>query len=299
MDARRITVFDTTLRDGEQSVGIALRPGEKVRIAQELEQLGVDVIEAGFPAASEGDFEAVRAIATRVRGPVIAAMARANRRDVDDAALALQPARRSRIHIVLGASRIHMERKLEMSRTEVLERAGGMVEYARQRFDEVEFCCEDASRSEPAFLAELCAVAVAAGANVINLPDTVGCALPAEYGSLFTELRRLCPALQTVAVSAHCHNDLGLAVANTLAAIAAGADQIECTINGVGERAGNAALEEVLAALDVHSDHFSAVTGVDLGRLPTVSKLVAELTGYPMALHKPVVGANVRPHGAI
>jgi 2-isopropylmalate synthase len=187
-----------------------------------------------------------------------------------------------------------MERKLEMSHEEVLERAQWAVEHARDHFDEVEFCCEDASRSEPSFLAELCSAAVDAGARVINLPDTVGCAVPAEYARMFREVRRLCPALDTVAVSAHCHDDLGLAVANTLAAVDAGADQIECTVNGLGERAGNAALEEVVTALRAHRGHFSVDTGIDESELDAISNLVAELTGYPVTPHKSVVGTNAR-----
>jgi 2-isopropylmalate synthase len=294
MVSRRITVFDTTLRDGEQSVGIALTPLQKVRIAVELERLGVDVVEAGFPAASEGDFAAVQEIAREVRTPVIAAMARASTGDIEAAARALAGARRSRIHIVLGSSRIHMERKLELTPDQVLERAAATVAYARERFDEVEFCCEDASRSEHAFVAQVCQVAVEAGADVLNLPDTVGCATPADYARLFVEVRARCPAAARVTLSAHCHDDLGLAVANTLAAIEAGADQVECTVNGLGERAGNAALEEVVAALSAHAAHFDAVTGVDATRVQAVSALVAELTHYPLAPHKAVVGTQTR-----
>ena len=297
MDARRIAVFDTTLRDGEQSVGIALTPYEKVLIAHELEQLGVDVIEAGFPAASDGDAAAVREIGAAVQGPVIAAMARASAGDIDAAAEALAGARRSRIHIVLGSSTIHMERKLELTPEQVLERAAWSVAYARERFDEVEFCCEDASRSEPAFLAELSSVAVGAGAIVINLPDTVGCAAPGEYGELIREVRRLCPALTGISLSAHCHDDLGLGVANTLAAIEAGVDQVECTLNGLGERAGNAALEEVIAALEAHPAHFGVETRIDRSRLAGASRLVAELTGYELAPHKAVVGTQSQAGG--
>jgi 2-isopropylmalate synthase len=295
MEPRRITVFDTTLRDGEQSVGIALTPQAKLEIARRLERLGVDVIEAGFPAASDGDFEAVREIAAAVRGPVIAAMARANERDIDRAALALEGARRSRIHIVLGSSRIHLERKLDLTPAQAVELAGWAVAHARDKFDEVEFCCEDASRSEPTLLAELCNAAIDAGAVVINLPDTVGYAVPAEYGGMFHDVARLCPALESVTVSAHCHDDLGLAVANTLAAIGAGAGQIECTINGLGERAGNVALEEVLAALDMHGGRLGVTTGIDRTELAETSRIVAELTGYPLSPHKPVVGSNVTP----
>jgi 2-isopropylmalate synthase len=295
MEPRRIIVFDTTLRDGEQSVGIALTPEAKLVVARQLERLGVDVIEAGFPAASEGDFAAVREIAAAVRGPVVAAMARATEHDIDRAALALAAARRSRVHIVLGSSRIHLERKLGLTPAQAVERAAWTVAYARDRFDEVEFCCEDASRSEPAFLAELCTAAIGAGADVINLPDTVGYAVPAEYAGMFLDVARLCPELGRVTLSAHCHDDLGLAVANTLAAIGAGAGQVECTVNGLGERAGNAALEEVLAALETHGDEFAVTTGIDRNELEATSRLVASVTGYPLPPHKPVVGANAAP----
>jgi 2-isopropylmalate synthase len=291
---RRITVFDTTLRDGEQSIGLAFAPAEKVAIAQSLERLGVDVIEAGFPVASEGELAGVRAVAEAVRGPVVAAMARPAQVDLDAAAAALEPAARSRVHIVLASSDLHLERKLQLSRAEVVELARWSVDYARARFDEVEFCCEDASRSDPAFLAELCGAAVEAGASVINLPDTVGFAVPEQYGALIRDVQERCPALGSVTVAVHCHDDLGLATANTLAGLAAGARQVECTMNGLGERAGNAALEEVVAALVAHRDELGVETGIDPGRLTATSRLVAELSGYPLSPHKPVVGSNVR-----
>jgi 2-isopropylmalate synthase len=278
---RTITVFDTTLRDGEQSVGVAFTPGQKVEIALELERLGVDVVEAGFPVASPGEVEGVRAVAEAVRGPVVAAMARAHEVDVEAAAAALAPARRSRLHVVLGTSPIHRELKLGLTRDEVVERAVSVVRLARPLFDEVEFCCEDASRTEPEFLAEVCAAAVEAGADVLNLPDTVGYAVPAEYAALFGRL-----ATASVPLSAHCHDDLGLAAANTLAAVDAGASQVECTVNGLGERAGNAALEEVASALARQGYR----TAVRLERLPAVSRLVSRLSGYPVAPHKAVVG---------
>ena len=281
---RTITVFDTTLRDGEQSVGIAFRPDEKVEIALALERLGVGVIEAGFPAASPGERDGVRGVAEAVRRLVVAAMARASEGDIDAAAEALAPARRSRLHVVLATSPIHRERKLRLTRPEVVELAVRSVRHARPLFDEVEFCCEDGSRTEPDFLAEVAAAAVDAGADVINLPDTVGFAVPAEYAALFERLRGVAP------LSAHCHDDLGLATANTLAAVDAGAAQVECTVNGIGERAGNAALEEVAAALELAG----LGTGIDLKLLPEVSALVSRLSGYPVAPHKAVVGANVR-----
>ena len=287
---RTITVFDTTLRDGEQSVGVAFTPGQKIEIALELERLGVDVVEAGFPVASPGEAEGVRAVAEAVRRPVVAAMARAHEVDVEAAAAALSPARRSRLHVVLGTSPIHRELKLGLTRDEVVERAASVVQLARPLFDEVEFCCEDASRTEPEFLAEVCAAAVEAGADVLNLPDTVGYAVPDEYANLFAGL-----ATAAVPLSAHCHDDLGLAVANTLAAVDAGAGQAECTVNGLGERAGNAALEEVVTVLAQQGYR----TSVDLEGLPALSQLVSRVSGYPVAAHKAVVGRQVRKDSAV
>ena len=283
MEPRRsIDVFDTTLRDGEQAVGVVFSPDEKVEIALALERLGVAVIEAGFPAASPGELAGVRSVAESISGPVVAAMARANERDIEVAAEALAPARRSRVHIVLATSRIHLLRKLRLTRAQLLELVERSIARARPFFDEVEFCCEDASRTEPAFLARVCAAALDAGADVLNIPDTVGYAVPEEYARLFRTL-----ALPAT-MSAHCHDDLGLAVANTLAAVAAGATQVEGTINGIGERAGNAALEEVASALELQGYR----TGIDLERLRDVSRLVARLTGYPLSPHKAIVGAN-------
>jgi 2-isopropylmalate synthase len=278
---RTITVFDTTLRDGEQSVGVAFTPGQKVEIALELERVGVDVVEAGFPVASPGEADGVRAVAEAARRPVVAAMARAHEVDVEAAAAALAAARRSRLHVVLGTSPIHRKLKLGLTRDQVVERAVSVVRLARPLFDEVEFCCEDASRTEPDFLAEVCAAALEAGADVLNLPDTVGYAVPDEYAALFTGL-----ATAAVPLSAHCHDDLGLAVANTLAAVDAGASQVECTVNGLGERAGNAALEEVVTALARQGHR----TTVHLERLRAVSQLVSRLSSYPVAPHKAVVG---------
>jgi 2-isopropylmalate synthase len=286
---RRITVFDTTLRDGEQSVGVALTPDEKVAVGLQLERLGVDVLEAGFPAASDGEMAGVRAVAEAVRGPVVAAMTRANTGDIDAAARALEPARRSRVHIVLATSPIHLERKLRLTEAEVVALAVRTVAYARERFDEVEFCCEDASRTPLSFLVQICSAVVEAGADVVNLPDTVGYAVPEEYADIFVEVGAACPM---ATLSAHCHNDLGLGVANTLAAVAAGASQVECTVNGLGERAGNVALEEVVAALAHHRDSVGVVTGVDPAQLRATSQLVSELTGYPLSPQKPVVGTG-------
>jgi len=296
--SRRIQIFDTTLRDGEQSPGIALQPDEKATIAQQLERLGVDVIEAGFPGASPGDFEGVRAVATAVQRPTVAALARTVQADLDAAAEALAAARRSRIHVFIATSPIHMERKLGLEPAEVVAQTRWAVGYAAERADEVEFSAEDATRSDPEFVARVCRVAIEAGATVINLPDTVGYELPHQYGTFLAEVRRRCPEIRGVTLSAHCHDDLGLAVANSLAAIHAGADQVECTVNGLGERAGNASLEEIVMALKVRSDHFQVETGIDTEQISESSRLVSELTGYVVQPNKAVVGANAFAHEA-
>jgi 2-isopropylmalate synthase len=297
--SRRITIFDTTLRDGEQSPGIALSPDEKVMIALALERLGVDVVEAGFPVSSPGDFEGVRAVGSALTSATVAAFARCRAEDLDAAVEALAEARvRTRLHVVLGTSPIHMERKLGLEPPEVLERARFAVSYVAGRVDEVQFCCEDATRSDPAFVAEVCRVAIAAGATIVNLPDTVGYAVPHVHARFLHEVRALCPELAEVTLSVHCHDDLGLAVANTLAGVSAGATQVECTINGIGERAGNAALEEVVMALRVRCDAFDCETGVDVGEISRVSQLVSRLTGYGVQRNKAIVGANAFAHEA-
>jgi len=296
--SRRIHIFDTTLRDGEQSPGIALQPDEKATIAEQLERLGVDVIEAGFPGASPGDYEGVRAVAVAVQRPTVAALARTVQADLDAAAEALAGARRSRIHVFLATSPIHMEHKLGLEPAEVVAQARWAVGYAAERADEVEFSAEDATRSDPEFVARVCRVAIGAGATVINLPDTVGYELPHQYATFLADVRRRCPELRRVTLSAHCHDDLGLAVANSLAAIHAGADQVECTVNGLGERAGNASLEEIVMALKVRADHFEVETGVDTEQIAESSRLVSELTGYVVQPNKAVVGANAFAHEA-
>jgi 2-isopropylmalate synthase len=292
---RRIQVFDTTLRDGEQSPGIALQPHEKAEIAAQLERLGVDVVEAGFPAASPGDFEGVRAVALALTRATVAAFARARREDVEAAAEALGEARRSRLHVVIATSALHMEKKLGLTPEEVVERARDTVAHAATLVDEVEFCCEDATRSDPAFVAKVCRAAIRAGATTVNLPDTVGCTLPGDYAKFVAGMRRRLPR---VTLSVHCHNDLGLAVANTLAGVHAGAGQVECTVNGIGERAGNAALEEVVMALTLHRAQFGVVTGIDTTELTRASRLVAGLTGYDVQRNKAIVGANAFAHEA-
>jgi 2-isopropylmalate synthase len=295
---RRIQIFDTTLRDGEQSPGIALQPHEKAEIAEQLERLGVDVIEAGFAGASPGDFEGVRAVASTVKAPTVASLVRAHQEDIDAAAEALGAARRSRVHIVLATSALHMEKKLCLEPREVVERARWAVEYAAARVDEVEFSCEDATRSDPAFVASVCRVVIQAGATIINLPDTVGYALPAEYAGFVANVRRRCRGVRGVVLSVHCHNDLGLAVANSLAGIQAGATQVESTVNGIGERAGNASLEEIVMALEVRSAHFKVETGIDTTQITAASRLVSDLTGYVVQPNKAVVGANAFAHEA-
>jgi 2-isopropylmalate synthase len=295
---RRIKIFDTTLRDGEQSPGIALRPDEKAEIARALEQLGVDVIEAGFAVSSPGDHAGVAAVAAAVSNTTVASLCRTTQGDIDASVDALRGAQRTRLHVFIATSPLHMERKLGLLPEQVLEEVERAVSYARERADEVEFSAEDATRSEPAFLAEVCRIAIAAGADVINLPDTVGYMLPEELARMLGEVRSLCPELERVELSVHCHDDLGLAVANSLAGVAAGATQVECTINGLGERAGNAALEEVVVALRVRSESFAVESGIDVRHLAATSRLVSELTGYVVQPNKAIVGANAFAHEA-
>jgi 2-isopropylmalate synthase len=295
---RRIKIFDTTLRDGEQSPGIALSPRDKAELAVTLERLGVDVIEAGFAASSPGDFAGVVAVAGAVDRVTVASLARTTADDIDAAAAALAAGSRRRIHVFIATSALHMERKLALTPDEVLERVRWSVAYAAELADEVEFSAEDATRSDRVFLAEVCSAAVAAGATIVNLPDTVGYSSPVEYAGLFQELVERCPELTRVELSVHCHNDLGLAVANSLAGVGAGATQVECTVNGIGERAGNASLEEIAMAIRVRADAFEAETAIDPAVIRDASALVCELTGYPVALNKPIVGANAFAHEA-
>ena len=298
MSRRKIHIFDTTLRDGEQSPGIALQPHEKAEIAAQLERLGVDVIKAGFAGASPGDFEGVRAVAAAVSGPTVASLARTRQEDLDAAAEALAGAKRSRIHVFLATSPIHMEKKLGLEPQEVVSLAAWSVAYAASRADEVEFSCEDATRSDPEFVARVCRVAIEAGATTINLPDTVGYAMPTDYAAFLADVRRRCPEIRGVTLSIHCHNDLGLAVANSLAGIQVGAGQVECTVNGIGERAGNASLEEIVVALRVRADRFDADTSIKTAEITRTSRLVSERTGYVVQPNKAVVGANAFAHEA-
>ncbi|MCI0424504.1 MAG: 2-isopropylmalate synthase [Actinobacteria bacterium] len=295
-ERERVQIFDTTLRDGEQAPGIALDPDKKVEIAHQLARLGVDVIEAGFPVSSPGDFEAVRRIAAEVHGPVIAALARAEEDDIDRAWQALAPAERSRIHIFLATSPIHMEHKLRMSPEEVLTAVKRSVGRAAE-YTAVEYSPEDATRSDPDFVVAACRAAVDVGATTINIPDTVGYATPFEYAKLIervvTEVKE---GREDVVISTHCHNDLGLAVANSLAAVHAGARQVEGAINGIGERAGNTSTEEIIMALKVRSDVFGVELGVTTEEIYESSRLVSERTGYPVQFNKAVVGRNAFAH---
>src|SRR6201993_2536869 len=296
MDSVRI--FDTTLRDGEQSPGFSMNTAEKIRMARQLAKLGVDVIEAGFPISSRGDLDAVKLVAEEVRDVPIAALARARKDDVAAAIEALEPAAAPRLHIFLATSDLHLRVKLNMSREQALEAISSMIRFGRQHVAEVEFSAEDAGRTDIQFLCEVCQVAVDAGATVLNLPDTVGYAVPEEYGAMFRQVREYLGDPQGVTLSAHCHDDLGMAVANSLAAVRAGVRQIECTINGIGERAGNAALEEVVVALAVRKESFGVTTGIRLDQLFPASRLLTEITGAQVAPNKAVVGANAFAHEA-
>jgi 2-isopropylmalate synthase len=296
--AEHVAIFDTTLRDGEQSPGFSLWPQEKLELARQLARLGVDVIEAGFPVSSPGEFEGVRQIAAEVRGPVICALARAHPQDIEAAAEAVRPAERARVHTFIATSPIHMARKLRMSPDQVLEAAQAAVALARRLAPEVEFSAEDATRSEVEFLCRVFEAAIRAGATIINIPDTVGYALPDEYGALVRTLRERVPGMDRVTVSVHCHNDLGLATANTLAGLRAGARQVEGTINGIGERAGNAALEEVIMALHTRGELLGLRTGVDTTQIYPTSRLLCALTGVEVQPNKAIVGANAFAHEA-
>lgn len=294
----RVSFFDTTLRDGEQSPGCSMTQHEKLQMAHSLADLGVDVLEAGFAISSDGDFASIDAVAQDVRGPVIASLSRAKKEDIERAAQALKKARRSRIHIFLASSDIHLEYKLRISREQALEHAAMAVSLAKTLVDEVEFSPEDSTRTGHDFLCQIVGVAIEAGATIINLPDTVGYAIPTDYAEMFRVIRERVPGADKVTLSAHTHNDLGLAVANALAAIDAGARQVECTINGIGERAGNAALEEIAAALMVRADHFPVETGLKMEKLYAVSQQLARTISFGPSPNKAVVGSNAFAHEA-
>jgi 2-isopropylmalate synthase len=293
-----VKIFDTTLRDGEQSPGCSMTSAEKLRLAHELDRLGVDVIEAGFPIASEGDFHAVQAVARDVQRPVIAALARCCRDDIERAWQALAEAARPRIHVFIATSDIHLQHKLQISRRQCVDRAREAVTLARSYCSDVEFSAEDATRTDRDFICEMLEVVVEAGATTINIPDTVGYSIPSEISELIQMVRQRVQGIDQVTISTHCHNDLGLAVANSLAAISAGARQVECTINGIGERAGNAALEELTMAMRVRPDRYAYFTSVVSDRLFPASQLLSEIVGFPVQPNKAIVGRNAFAHEA-
>src|SRR5436309_12307837 len=298
MEGQRITVFDTTLRDGEQSPGCSMNVHEKVRLGRQLDRLGVDVIEAGFPIASDGDFAAVQAIAAVVPRPIIAGLARASRHDIERAAKALEFAIRPRIHVFLATSDIHLQHKLRISRQQCLEQAANSVRLARTLCDDVEFSPEDATRTDPEFLFQVLEAVIEAGATTLNIPDTVGYTVPAEFGDLIRNIRERVQGIEKTTISAHCHNDLGLAVANSLAAVAAGARQVECTINGIGERAGNASLEEIVMAFRVRPDQYAYQTEIATEQLYPTSQMLEEITGIAVQPNKAIIGRNAFAHEA-
>jgi len=294
--SEHLIIFDTTLRDGEQSPGASMTKDEKIRIARQLERMRVDIIEAGFPAASPGDFEAVRAVAETIRDSTVCGLARAVEKDIDRAAEAIKPAKRGRIHTFIATSPIHMQNKLRMTPEQVLERAVWAVKHARNYTDDVEFSPEDAGRSETDFLCRVLEAVIAAGARTVNIPDTVGYNLPGQFGALIKTLRERVPNSDRAVFSVHCHNDLGMAVANSLTAVLNGARQVECTINGLGERAGNAALEEIVMAVRTRRDTFSCDTRIDTTQIVPASRLVSNITGFPVQPNKAIVGANAFAH---
>ena len=298
MDRPRITIFDTTLRDGEQSPGCSMNVQEKLRLAQQLDRLGVDVIEAGFPIASGGDFEAVQKIAASVRRPIIAGLARACTPDIERAWQALKGAAHPRIHVFLATSDIHLKYKLRITREQCLAQAAEAVRHAKSLCADVQFSPEDATRTDIPFLCKVVEAVIAAGATTVNIPDTVGYSMPEEYGQLIRTLQEKVPGIESVTISTHCHNDLGLAVANSLAGIQNGARQVECTINGIGERAGNASLEEVVMTMRVRADRYPYETGLATEQIFPSSQMLAEITRVPVQPNKAITGRNAFAHEA-
>ncbi|MFK8052006.1 MAG: 2-isopropylmalate synthase [Woeseiaceae bacterium] len=293
-----VKIFDTTLRDGEQAPGCSMTLGEKLRIARSLDQLNVDIIEAGFAAASPGDFEAVAEVAKQVEHASVASLARCNPEDIEKAWGALQHAKKPRIHVFVATSEIHRTHKLNMAKDEILSTAVGAIKMAREVCEDIEFSPEDASRTEPEFLTEIVTAAIEAGATTINIPDTVGYTVPAEFEALFNHLMSTVSCVDQATLSVHCHDDLGMAVANSLAAVAGGARQVECTINGIGERAGNCSLEEIVMALDTRAQYFGLRTGIDTTKLYPASRLVSSITGMHIPRNKAIVGDNAFAHEA-
>ena len=296
--SNHIVFFDTTLRDGEQSPGCTMHHAEKLRMAHKIAALGVDILEAGFPIASTGDFESVKAIAKEVRGPRIAALARAKREDIEAAARAVEPAEKARIHTFLSTSDLHLAAKLRITREQAIDQIAEMVAFACTFTDDVEFSPEDATRTDPDFLLKVCEVAIQAGATTLNLPDTVGYCIPQDYAAMFRMVLERVPGAKDIVLSAHCHDDLGLAVANTLAAIEAGVRQVECSINGIGERAGNAALEEIAAILMVRKDKLPYENSIVMTELFSTSQMLSGCISFGAAPNKAIVGANAFAHAS-
>ncbi len=294
----KVLIFDTTLRDGEQAPGASMNQREKIEVAQALERLGVDIIEAGFPVISKGDFNSVHSVAKLARNAAVAGLARSVKNDIDAAAQALKPARHPRIHVFLATSKIHMEHKLRKTQDEIVQIAVDAVKYARKFTDDIEFSPEDASRSEKAFLYRVLEAVIKAGATTVNIPDTVGYAVPEQYGQLIIDIRNNVPNIGKAIISVHCHDDLGLSVANSLSAVKCGARQVECTINGIGERAGNTSMEEVVMALQTRQDYYGVMTGIKTTEICRTSRLVSKHTGFAVAPNKAVVGANAFRHEA-
>jgi 2-isopropylmalate synthase len=297
-ESERVYIFDTTLRDGEQSPGCSMTVQEKLRMARKLADLGVDILEAGFPIASDGDFESVKAIASVVRRPIIAGLARACRPDIERAWEALQPAARPRIHVFLATSDIHLQYKLRITRDQCVAQAREAIRLAKSFCDDVEFSPEDATRTEPDFLRRVLNAVVEAGATTLNIPDTVGYTVPTEFAELIALIRGSVKGIEAVTISAHCHNDLGMAVANALAAVGAGARQVECTINGIGERAGNASLEEIVMAMRVRPDRYPYETGIVGEQIFAASQMLSDVTGVPVQPNKAITGRNAFAHEA-
>ncbi len=297
-DPNKVLIFDTTLRDGEQAPGASMNEQEKLEVAHALERLGVDIIEAGFPVISKGDFDSVQLVARSIKGSIICGLARSLIKDIDAAAEALKPASRKRIHVFLATSKIHMEHKLKKSKEEILRMAVDAVKYARQKVDDVEFSPEDASRSEKDFLYPILEEVIKAGATTVNIPDTVGYSTPLEYAQLIADIRNHVPNIEKAIISVHCHDDLGLAVSNSLAAVKNGARQVECTINGIGERAGNASMEEIVMAIKTRFDFYGCTTNIRTPEICRTSRLVSKLTGFVVPPNKAIVGANAFRHEA-
>jgi 2-isopropylmalate synthase len=294
----RIFFFDTTLRDGEQSPGCTMHSGEKLRLAHQIASLGVDILEAGFAIASEGDSESIRTIARQVRGPIIASLARCKREDIEAAARSIEPAPRARIHTFLSTSDLHLAAKLQITREQALDQIATMVALARTYADDVEFSPEDATRTDRDFLIKVCEVAIQAGATTLNLPDTVGYCIPQDYAQMFLDVRARVPGIENIILSAHCHDDLGLAVANTIASVEAGVRQVECAINGIGERAGNASLEELAAIFITRKDKLPFKHNIVMNQLYPTSQMLAECITFGAAPNKAIVGANAFAHAA-